>query len=235
MYNLSVQQRNNVIVQRYFEMYGTDFKNDYSSDPIEASGKVSKVLNEILPDFIANKPHLEHEMEDLFDAFKRKHFPELKRNISNKVNSDDNLYNMFNAQSLSGANSVTRSLSTKLGLFWEDVANLSSNVVSPEIEFGLKIKGVDAILYNNGTFIYAQMKTQKNTLTGSQAGRSTAELSVYDNSLFVACIENNAKWTYGGPIQRTVGKPFWDACNINYERLLKNIEILIQEAENLLE
>ncbi|HDK7157787.1 TPA: hypothetical protein PTV43_002954 [Clostridium botulinum] len=235
MYNLSVKERYNIITQKYYNIYDTYYSDDYSVDPIKTSGNLSRVLNEFLPDFFMSKPHKENEMESLFESFKLKNFTNLKQNLREKVAANDNIYNMFNAPSLSGANSITRTLSTKLGLFWEDIANLSSNVVSPEIEFGIKLKGVDAILNHNGTFIYAQMKTQKNTLTGSQVGRSTSELSVYKNSLFVACIDNNASWTYGGPIERIVGKPFWDLCNISYERLLHNISELIQEAESLLD
>lgn len=235
MYNLSVPERHRKIIRMYQDRYNSSYQDDYSSNPIEASGKMSKILEQILPSFISEKPHRENEMEALFETFKRNHFTELKRNVSEKVNSNDNLYNMFNAQALSGANSVTRTLSTKLGLFWEDIANLSSNVVSPEIEFSIKLKGVDAIIYNNGQVHFAQMKTQRNTLTGSQAGRSTSELSVYEHSLFVACIANDSSWTYGGPIKRIVGKPFWDLCNLDYGRILKNTGILIQEAEDLLE
>lgn len=234
MYNLEINERYSRVAEMYQNSYGSNYQNDYLTDPIETSGKMSKVLEEILPNFISEKPHLENEMENLFERFKVKHFPELKENISKKVNSNDNLYNMFNAQALSGANSFTRSLSTKLGLFWEDIANLSSNVVSPEIEFSIKLKGVDAIVYHEGKIYFAQMKTQKNMLTGSQSGRSTSELEIYENSLFVACIDNNANWTYGGPIERIVGKQFWDMCNLDYNRILQNTEILIQEAEELL-
>ncbi len=234
MYNLSISARQNEMLRLYEEYYGSTYQHDYSINEIQASSNMSKIFEEILPEFLSHKPHNENYMEDLFEDFKAKNFPILQQNLTQKVNSNDNLYAMFNAKALSGANSVTRTLSTKLGLFWEEVANLSSNVVSPEIEFNIKLKGVDAIIFYDNDLFFAQMKTQRNTLTGSQAGRSTAELSAYTNPLFVSCIDNGANWTYGGPIPRIIGKQFWDMCNLDYNRILENTKVLIEEAENLL-
>ena len=44
------------------------------------------------------------------------------------------------------SNSVTRSLSTKMGILWEEIADISPYVIIPEFEFGIKIKGIDIII-----------------------------------------------------------------------------------------
>ena len=232
MYRLSLHERNQLLLKKYEDEFNSNYRTDYSSEPIKTSKMMSVILESILPDYLQEKPNRQNDMDLLFESFKQKHFPELKKDVLEKVNMNDNLYNMFNAKALSGANSFTRTLSTKLGLFWEVIANLSSNVVSPEVEFAIKLKGVDAIIYQEEKFYYAQMKTQRNTLTGSQSGRTTSELSVYQNSLFVSCIDNHSSWTYSGSISRKAGKSFWSMCNLNYSRILQNTEKLINEAED---
>ena len=223
------------LMKSYFEQFGSEYPDDYSMDPINASGNMGRLMEELLPTAFMNKPHKEEEMEVLFERFMRIHFPGLENDIIEKVNSNNNIYNMFKAVKLSAANAVSRTLSTKLGNFWEEIANLSSNVIAPEIEFKITLKGIDVVLKKNNNFYFTQMKTQKNTLTGSQLGRSIQELSVYNNSLFVACIDNNAKWTYGVVENRVAGRQFWDDCNISYDRLLNNIGKLVTAAELLLE
>lgn len=235
MYHMPLPERQRILTERYLQIFESEYLTDYIGNPIAASGNMGQVLDEILPAFFPHKPHREDMMEDLFDQFIDAHFPGLERDIVEKINSNSNIYNMFNAVKLSGANSICRTLSTKLGNFWEVIANLSANVISPEVEFNIRLKGIDAILHKNGEFTYVQMKTQKNTLTGSQQARSESELAVYRNALFVACIDNNASWTYNGSTRRVVGRPFWDDCNISYDRLLSNIGRLIAVAEELLD
>ncbi len=146
MYDLTIPERQQMIFTHYLELYGKPFLDDYVDNPINASGKISRVLDKYLPDFNKEKPHKVDDMESLFNEFKRNTFPGLQRDIIKKVESNGNIYNMFGAKKLSAANSVSRSLSTKLGNFWEDIANLSANVVSPEKEFGFALKGIDVIV-----------------------------------------------------------------------------------------
>ena len=113
-------------------------------------------------------------------------------------------------------------------------SSLSSNIISPELHFGIKIPGVDVIVQHNNKFYYTQLKTQKNTLSGSDSSRVTQELSLFDNSWFVACIDNCAGWTYSGSIQRLLGNEFWSKTDINYEDLLSHLNNTINLVEKLL-
>ncbi|WP_292748834.1 hypothetical protein [Nostoc sp. NMS4] len=83
-----------------------------------------------------------------------------------------NLFELCGAKLLVTSNSVTRSLSTKMGVLWEEIANISSYVIIPEFEFGIKIKGIDIIILAEETIKFAQLKTLKGTLTGSQTNRA---------------------------------------------------------------
>lgn len=141
------------------------------------------------------------------------------QNISTINQTPKNIYELSGAIKLSSANNITRSLSTKLGLLWEVVANISPYSISPEIEFsGLKLVGIDLISKNKLTNIveYHQLKTQKNTLTGSQRTRAVQELSTYQNPVFCACFELN-NWTFRDQyIPRVAGINFWSRIGIDY-------------------
>ena len=50
--------------------------------------------------------------------------------------------------------------------------------MSPELDFGVKIAGLDLLIYAENKIIQCQLKSNKDTLTGSQAERSVEELSV---------------------------------------------------------
>lgn len=73
-----------------------------------------------------------------------------------------------------------------MGKLWEEISSISPYVIIPELEFGEKLTGVDIVILSEETVYFAQLKTQKNTLTGSQAPRAKKELGIHDNSLFCA-------------------------------------------------
>lgn len=195
---------------------------------------LSQVLEELLPQYIANKVDYSNTLNSVVKDFGNNTLPDLEMVKNESLNSNKNLYQLFNSPSLAAANSVTRTFNTKLGHLWERIAILSPNVVSPELEFGFKIVGVDSILFYDNKFYYCQLKTQKNTLTGGQSSRVTAELSPYNDALVVACIDCNCSWTYSGVIPKVVGSEFWNLTSIDYEDLLNNIGVLINDLENLI-
>ena len=126
-------------------------------------------------------------------------------------------------------------LSTTMGLLWERLASISPYAINPEIEFNLKIKGIDLISLNVDTneIEYQQLKTQHNTLTGSQKGRSVQELIIHDNPVFCACLANNSSWTFSHPdIPRVSGEDFWHRIGISYDVFLKSVQELVLELEN---
>lgn len=148
--------------------------------------------------------------------------------------SSKNIYEMSGAVKLACGNKATRSLSTGLGLLWERLANLSPYTINPESEFGLKIVGIDLIALNvtTGNIEYQQIKTQHNTLTGSQKPRSIKELEIHNNPVFCACFSNKSSWTFNHPtIPRVSGADFWGRIGIPYDVILANAKDLILELE----
>lgn len=232
MHNLTVIERKNLIYQRFYEVFGV--MPDVISDPIEKSYKLSQILEEFLPNYIANKQNNSHLLNQYFKNFAEHIVPKLRAVMNQTLNSNKNIYQMFNCPALASSNAITRIFNTKLGLFWEVISILSSNVVSTEIEFGFKLVGVDSIVYYNENFYYTQLKTQKNTLTGGQSHRVTQELSVYENALVVACLHCNTGWTYSGPIRKVVGRDFWNITDLNYDYILENLQKLLNIVEDLL-
>ncbi|WP_052712263.1 hypothetical protein [Domibacillus indicus] len=193
-----------------------------------------KALEIELPDYLASKPNNAHLLKDKFEEFERNLYPYLENIKLTALSRRNNLYELLGAPTLSASNAITRGINTKLGLFWEEIANLSSNVFSLEKELGIKLQGVDVITYVNNNLYFTQLKTQKNTLTGSQAPRLTIELSRYENSLLAACIETNCGWTYSGPIKRVVGHDYWSLTDVAYNDILAHLKVLLDNVEEFL-
>ena len=147
-----------------------------------------------------------------------------------------NLYELSGARKLAFANNVTRTLSTTMGSLWERLADISPYGLSPEIEFEIAMKGIDVVLMNKGTgeIEFAQLKTQQNTLTGSQKPRSVKELIIHENPIFCACFNTNSNWTFGKhkAIPRVAGAGFWSRIGIDYGMVLENVKWMIGELED---
>ncbi|WP_017651885.1 hypothetical protein [Fortiea contorta] len=139
-----------------------------------------------------------------------------------------NLFELCGAKLLVTSNSVTRSLSTKMGALWEEITYISPYVIIPELEFGMKIKGVDIILLTEASIKFAQLKTLKGTLTGSQAIRAKKELGIHDDSLFIAAF-NLGNWTFNcAKIPRIAGRTFWDKIHMNYDIIENHVRNMLQ-------
>jgi len=142
-----------------------------------------------------------------------------------------NLFELCGAKLLVTSNSVTRSLSTTMGSLWEKISNISPYIINPELEFGIKITGIDIILFSEETVKFAQLKTLKGTLTGSQAPRAKKELSIHQNSLFIAAF-NLGKWTFNDPkIPRIAGKPFWEQIHMDYNLVENHVRNMLQKID----
>ena len=133
------------------------------------------------------------------------------------------------------ASNATRNISTKLGLLLEAIGGQSPYSVNTESEFGFKIKGVDLISKNKftGVIEYQQLKTQKNTLTGSQKGRIVQELSIHDKPLVCASFDLNS-WTFSHKtIERIAGNDFWSRIGLPFDTILKHTKktMMTLEAE----
>ena len=130
-----------------------------------------------------------------------------------------NLFQLVGALKLVRANSVSRLVSTHLGSAWEEMASLSHLAVSPEADFGVRLKGVDIVFLEGEYLRHTQIKTQRNTLTGSQKGRSISELRLHPRPLFAAAFDV-ASWTFpplaSSGVERVAGAAFWSKLGIDY-------------------
>jgi hypothetical protein len=134
----------------------------------------------------------------------------------------ENLYELVGARRLAAANKVSRSVATILGGAWEELAALSHKAISPEKEFETAIAGVDVVILSNGSLRHTQIKTQRNTLTGSQKNRSISELEMYPHPLFAAAFDV-APWTFSSPkIERLAGPAFWGLLEIPYDLVMRS-------------
>lgn len=174
-------------------------------------------------------------IKKLFEDFTRDIRPELIKLKNDSCNKKNNIYQLANAYKLSAANAITRTYSTKLGLLWEKIADLAPNVISPELDLGYKIPEVDIIVLYDNKLYYTQLKTQKNTLTGSQTKRTIDELSKFQNHWFVACINTNCSSTIPKSLNKLIGKEFWEKIGINYDKdIEENLIMSIKEIEKIL-
>ena len=164
---------------------------------------LSSVIEPVLPDFFAlqiqsdlgsnsvleasrQSAEIERTCKIFSDSFIRS-METSSKTPEEMMSSPRNLYEMCGAAVLAESNSISRKLSTAMGNLWEVIASISPYAVSPEVDFGLKITGVDAIICDGQsppTFV--QIKTQRNTLTGSQKNRSSSELKMHKHRLFAA-------------------------------------------------
>lgn len=176
-----------------------------------------------------------HMIKKLFEDFTRDIKPELIKLKNDSCNKKNNIYQLANAYKLSAANAITRTYSTKLGLLWEKIADLAPNVISPELDLGYKIPEVDIIVLYDNKLYYTQLKTQKNTLTGSQTKRTIDELSKFQNHWFVACINTNCSSTIPKSLNKLIGKEFWEKIGIDYNKdIEENLIMSIKEIEKIL-
>jgi hypothetical protein len=116
------------------------------------------------------------------------------------------------------------------GDLWEAIANVSPYAVSPEKDFGLKITGIDLVLLREGKGvpIFVQLKTQRNTLTGSQAPRSRSELELHQHRLFAAAFCTGGNWTFSSTsVPRACGAEFWSMAGLDYELLKSHAKQMI--------
>lgn len=176
-----------------------------------------------------------HMIKKLFEDFTRGIRPELIKLKNDSCNKKNNIYQLANAYKLSAANAITRTYSTKLGLLWEKIADLAPNVISPELDLGYKIPEVDIIVLYDNKLYYTQLKTQKNTLTGSQTKRTIDELNKFQNHWFVACINTNCSSTIPKSLNKLIGKEFWEKIGIDYDKdIEENLIMSIKEIEKIL-
>lgn len=118
------------------------------------------------------------------------------------------------------------------------MAALSHLAMDPESTLNRRIEGVDIVFLEREELRHTQIKTQKNTLTGSQTKRSVIELSMHPYPLFAAAFDV-ANWTFPPPktskIERIAGQPFWEGkLEISYELVFAKARETAQRLESVL-
>lgn len=208
--------------------------------------QISSVLTPALPEFIQHQIQmdisqgsiLEQDRQSTAIANECEQFanrfiatiPALVRSPAEMEASPRNLYELCGAAVFVESNSISRQLSRPMGDLWETIANISPYAISPEKDFGIKITGIDSILLSQGRGapVFVQIKTQRNTLTGSQAPRSRSELELHQNRLFAAAFCTGGNWTFSSTsIPRACGAEFWSMVGLDYELLKFHVKQMI--------
>lgn len=241
---LSVSERKELIYQKALMIDATHIVDEELNKAYKLAKSLHPILNLYFQEQIEQynqKKSIESENQNLLiiseiDKFKHDFMEWMQRDFelkkTKKFPKPSNLFELCGATFLITSNSVTRTLSTRMGHLWEKIANLSPYVIVPEKEFGISIKGIDIILYIDTTVNFAQLKTLKGTLTGSQTGRAIRELSIHDNPLFLVAFDLGS-WTFPirSDIPRIAGKYFWEKINIDYNIVENNVKNMLQEID----
>ena len=199
------------------------------------SYKLAQVLNKFIKKYIvkvkSNSDDKELKISEEIENFKN-NYTEIV--LPRKIKEiPTNLYQMSGALKFASINLIVRSLSTEMGVLWENIADCSNLSISTDKEFGLKLSGIDIIFLKEDEIFYAQIKTMEGTLTGSQAPRSKKELSLHKNSYFVAAFETGTGWTFNSKvIPRIKGKEFWSLLGLDYNFILEKVKKMIKEIED---
>ena len=217
--------------------------------PFRASKVINRIIRDIIDDqillddnnesSILEPENLSAKISEILEGYRPgalDRIASLRPTVAELQANPKNLYALAGATELAFANNVSRNISTTMGPLWEKIAKISPYVVDPELDLGIKIPGVDIILLHKeaGVIEYAQLKTQRNTLTGGQSGRVDAELSLHDNPIFCACFLTAPSWTYNTKkhIPRLAGVEFWSRIGIDYDIVVEKLSELILSLED---
>jgi hypothetical protein len=208
-----------------------------ADDELAKARKLARSLDDKIKEHLTEKRAigLPKDMRERFDSILGKYAKAALASAS-EVGGEDakNLYSLVGAKRLARANAVSRLVSTHLGSAWEEMAAESHLAMSPELVFGKRITGVDVVILEKDVLRHTQIKTQRNTLTGSQTGRSVAELKLHPRPLFAAAFEV-APWTFPPystcGIERIAGKAFWEKLAIEYAVVFEAAKVSLLRLE----
>ncbi|CCQ50010.1 hypothetical protein WH8501_00380 [Crocosphaera watsonii WH 8501] len=155
-------------LDNYLEDY-FDINNQFTS-----ISNVDRKIDKILDKFIKEVLDGVYQEKDKF-----------RKAMNTKKKTFKNIFEFSKSENLYLSNMYTRFISENLGHKLEEIANLSNNVYIPDRELEINIKGIDLIIYDQGLIKYTQLKTKKDTLTGSQKDRSIIELRIHPHYIIV--------------------------------------------------
>ena len=161
-------------------------------------------------------------------------FQEIRKTTSPRK---QNLFLVAGTKNLFLSNKYTRTITTTLGNRLENILEIDkSKCFDAEIQLNLKIPGIDKfILDENGQIRHVQVKTKKDTLTGSQVKRSVIELGIHPNPIFAALFDFGS-WHFPKheKIARMTGDEFWSLVGLDYETVLDEVCKSLQRIEKAL-
>jgi hypothetical protein len=242
---LSVPERKELIYQKALTIDATHI----TDNELHKAYKLAKAIQPILETYFQYQLEQDNQTESIlqpeyqfilihskFEKFTNDFIEWLERDFeikkAKKFPKPSNLFELCGATLLITSNSVTRTLSTRMGHLWEKIANVSPYVIVPEFEFGISIKGIDVIIHTDNVVSFAQLKTLKGTLTGSQTGRAIRELSIHENPLFLVAFDLGS-WTFPprSDIPRFAGKDFWDKIQMDYQIIENEVRNMLQKID----
>ena len=220
------------------------------NEDIQRAYRISIILTPVLLDFFREQIQRDQNQESVLKKEKQSNLISqkcqefgkqfIKSMLASKRTPQDmesnplNLYEMCGAAIFAQSNSISRTLSTKMGDLWENIVNISPYAVSPGQDFGLRINGIDSIILPDGekTPIFVQLKTARGTLTGSQVPRSRVELGIHKKALFAVAF-SLGQWTFSSTeIPRVCGEQFWNLIKLDYPLLKSHVKEMILKIES---
>lgn len=219
-------------------------------DELRNAYQIARILDNHLPNYFNSNnqkltiSEIEEEIDEILIKFKQEILKGLsqekdnfRQEIKKNKTSFKNIFEFAGCENLYLSNLYTRFISENMGHKLEDIAGIANNVILPDKELGIKIKGIDLIIFHQNIIKYAQLKTKKDTLTGSQSSRSINELKIHPNAIFVAALDMGDSWTLSKKkcekynIQRLAGKDFWSLINLDYALILDKLAKVIKEID----
>lgn len=229
----------NPILKPYIEYKIQKFnEGNLSTGSNKQTENIKKRIEEIKIEFVSWLESMTNKDEvviptqqTLFTASAEDLPDEAMEEVIENVIDATNLFTLFETKLLAISNSVTRKLSVKMGNFLEEAATFSPYAISTEQEFGIKIPGIDIIILADGEVEFIQLKTKKDTLTGSQVPRVKKELSLHQKSSFVAAFDAG-KWNFSSDeIPSYAGEEFWKRIHIDYQTMEYHLREAFREIE----
>jgi hypothetical protein len=222
-----------------------------SDSDLQSAYKKARALDEYLYEYFNDQERavrttieIEKGIDEIFDSCFKELMDSLRQTKSdfdtNKGlpdNEYENLFEAAGAENLYLSNQYTRIITEKLGHKFEEIAILSHKAFDSDRELNITIRGIDVIIFDDGKIRYTQLKTKRNTLTGSQAPRSNKELSIHENSIFAAALDLGKAWTFKSrkdnlyPVARLAGSQFWSLIGIDYDCIIENAKKLLTKLE----
>lgn len=212
--------------------------------------QIARILDKYLPDYFSrmNKSltltEIEQKIDKILVKFKQEVLfalsqekDKFRKEIRENKTTFKNIFEFAGCENLYLSNLYTRFISENMGHKLEDIAGIANNVFLPDRELDIKIKGIDLIIFHEEKIKYTQLKTKKDTLTGSQSSRSINELKIHPFSIFAVALDMGNNWTINKAscekyqIERLAGESFWSLLNLDYNLILNKLAKTIREID----